>query len=120
MSRGRSSSQVSVKCTLYPIQSVDRFLAAAEMDVLTQVMYDARGRAMSRMSKEASALDADGVVGVRIEVTRHGGNEALAEFVAIGTAIRACDSESFRNAGGKFFHSPSCSITNPEVSYHRF
>lgn len=74
-----------------------------EMAVLTQVMYDARKRAMSRMRKEANVLDAHGIVGVRLEVTRHSGKEALAEFIAVGTAIRACDSESFHNAGGRFF-----------------
>lgn len=74
-----------------------------EMDVLTQVMYEARASAMKRMHKEATELHADGVVGVRIEVTRHEGKEALAEFVAIGTAIRAYNNEAFRTSGGKFF-----------------
>lgn len=74
-----------------------------EMTTLTQVMYEARTQAMRRMRKEATALDAHGIVGVRLEVTRHEGKEALAEFVAVGTAIRARDSESFRSTGGKFF-----------------
>jgi uncharacterized protein YbjQ (UPF0145 family) len=69
-----------------------------EMDVLTQAMYHARELAMSRMEEEADALGADGIVGVRLEVTRHEWGESLAEFVAIGTAIRSRDGKHFRNA----------------------
>ena len=69
-----------------------------EMNVLTQAMYHARELAMTRMEEEADALRADGIVGVRLEVTRHEWGEALAEFVAIGTAIRARDGRSYRNA----------------------
>ena len=68
-----------------------------EMGVLTQAMYHARELAMTRMEEEANALGADGIVGVRLEVTRHEWGEALAEFVAIGTAIRSRGGKSFRN-----------------------
>ncbi|HET8842339.1 MAG TPA: heavy metal-binding domain-containing protein, partial [Ktedonobacteraceae bacterium] len=81
------------------------WLQNQEMEVLSQVMYDARGWAMKRMMKEAKALKADGIVGVRIEVTPHERREALAEFVAIGTAVRACNPDIFRSTGGKFFTS---------------
>ena len=50
-------------------------------------MYHARELAMTRMEEEADALGADGIVGVRLEVTRYEWGESLAEFVAIGTAI---------------------------------
>lgn len=76
-----------------------------EMTVLTQAMYHARELAMTRMEEEANALRADGIVGVRLEVTRHEWGEALAEFVAIGTAIRARDGKSYRNAKGLPFTS---------------
>jgi uncharacterized protein YbjQ (UPF0145 family) len=76
-----------------------------EMGVLTQAMYHARELAMTRMEEEADALGADGIVGVRLEVTRHEWGEALAEFVAIGTAIRARNGQHFRNAHGKPFTS---------------
>ena len=76
-----------------------------EMTVLTQAMYHARELAMTRMEEEASALRADGIVGVRLEVTRHEWGEALAEFVAIGTAIRARNGQSYRNAKGLPFTS---------------
>jgi uncharacterized protein YbjQ (UPF0145 family) len=69
-----------------------------EMTVLTQAMYHARELAMTRMEEEADELGADGIVGVRLEVTRHEWGESLAEFVAIGTAIRARDGKSYRNA----------------------
>jgi uncharacterized protein YbjQ (UPF0145 family) len=69
-----------------------------EMEVLTQAMYHARELAMTRMEEEADALGADGIVGVRLEVTRHEWGESLAEFVAIGTAIRSRDGKHFRNA----------------------
>ena len=76
-----------------------------EMGVLTQAMYHARELAMTRMEEEANALGADGIVGVRLEVTRHEWGESLAEFVAIGTAIRSRNGQSFRNVQGMPFTS---------------
>lgn len=76
-----------------------------EMDVLTQAMYHARELAMTRMEEEAEALGADGIVGVRLEVTRHEWGEDLAEFVAIGTAIRSRSGQHFRNTHGMPFTS---------------
>jgi uncharacterized protein YbjQ (UPF0145 family) len=61
----------------------------AEMETLTQAMYHARELAISRMEEEADALHADGVVGVRLEVNRAAWGENNAEFIAIGTAVRA-------------------------------
>ena len=76
-----------------------------EMSVLTQAMYHARELAMTRMEEEANALGADGIVGVRLEVTQHEWGEALAEFVAIGTAIRSRSGQHFRNKHGMPFTS---------------
>jgi uncharacterized protein YbjQ (UPF0145 family) len=76
-----------------------------EMGVLTQAMYHARELAMTRMEEEANELGADGIVGVRLEVTRHEWGESLAEFVAIGTAIRSRSGKPFRNAHGVPFTS---------------
>ncbi len=60
-----------------------------EMDVLSQAMYHARELAMTRMEAEADALGADGVVGVRLQIEfKEFGND-LAEFVAVGTAVKA-------------------------------
>src|SRR4030081_930138 len=58
-----------------------------EMEALPQATYHARELAMTRMEEEADQLRADGIVGVRLEVTRYEWGENLAEFVAIGTAI---------------------------------
>src|SRR5476651_1629277 len=62
-----------------------------EMDVLSQAMYHARELAMTRMEEEADQLGADGVVGVRLDVSRHEWGGELAEFIAIGTAVKHRD-----------------------------
>ena len=41
-----------------------------EMDVLSKAMYHARELAMSRMRAEASAMGADGIVGVKLTIKR--------------------------------------------------
>src|SRR6476646_9466856 len=51
-----------------------------EMTVLTQAMYHARDLAMTRMEEEAHALGADGIVGVRLVITRYEWGEHIAEF----------------------------------------
>jgi uncharacterized protein YbjQ (UPF0145 family) len=60
-----------------------------ELEVLSQAMYHARELAMTRMEAEADALGADGIVAVRLEIDfKEFGND-LAEFIAIGTAVKA-------------------------------
>jgi uncharacterized protein YbjQ (UPF0145 family) len=59
-----------------------------EMEVLTQALYHARELAMTRMEEEAEELGADGIVGVRLTVKRMEWDPDLAEFVAIGTAVK--------------------------------
>src|SRR5436309_8108407 len=76
-----------------------------EMDVLTQAMYHARELAMTRMEEEADALRADGVVGVRLEVGRHEWGGELAEFIAIGTAVKHAEGELHRAPNGRPFTS---------------
>lgn len=77
-----------------------------ELEVLTQAMYHARELAMTRMEEEADALEADGIIGVRIEVSRSEWGENLSEFMAIGTAVRARDGHgSFRAPSGRPFTS---------------
>ena len=56
--------------------------------MLSQAMYQARDLAMTRMEEEADRLGADGVVGVRLEIGRYEWGENMAEFIAVGTAIR--------------------------------
>lgn len=76
-----------------------------EMNVLTQAMYAARELAITRMEEEADVLGADGVVGVRLEVIRHAWGAAMAEFVAIGTAVKATQEGNWRSASGRPFTS---------------
>src|SRR6478752_8475514 len=42
-----------------------------ELNVLSQAMYTARSLAIGRMEAEADALQADGIVGVRIGITAY-------------------------------------------------
>jgi uncharacterized protein YbjQ (UPF0145 family) len=65
------------------------FNVSQELGMLTQAMYHARQLAMDRLESEAVALRADGVIGLRIEISFEHWGEGLAEFVAIGTAVRA-------------------------------
>lgn len=60
-----------------------------ELTKLSQAMYDARELAMNRMEAEASALGADGIVGVRLDIEFKEFGSDIAEFIAIGTAVKA-------------------------------
>ena len=76
-----------------------------EMDVLTQAMYHARELAMTRMEEEADQLGADGIVAVRLDVSRRDWGGDLAEFVAIGTAVRHREGKLHRAPSGRPFTS---------------
>jgi uncharacterized protein YbjQ (UPF0145 family) len=58
-----------------------------EMDILSKAMYHARELAMSRMRAEATAMGADGIVGVKLTIKRLEWDEHLLEFIAIGTGV---------------------------------
>jgi uncharacterized protein YbjQ (UPF0145 family) len=60
-----------------------------ELQVISRAMYDARRLAIHRMEQEAAAVDADGIVGVRMEIKRYDWGPDLLEFLFIGTAVRA-------------------------------
>jgi len=60
-----------------------------ELTTLTQAMYGARELAMARMEAEADVLGADGIVGVRLDIEFKEFGEDLAEFIAVGTAVKA-------------------------------
>jgi uncharacterized protein YbjQ (UPF0145 family) len=76
-----------------------------ELTKLTEAMYNARELAMTRMEEEAIALGADGVVGVRLDVNYYEWGKDAAEFIAVGTAVKAEDGVSRLNKLGKPFTS---------------
>jgi uncharacterized protein YbjQ (UPF0145 family) len=76
-----------------------------EMDVLSGAMYHARELAMTRMEEEADALGADGIVGVRLDIGRYDWGEHMAEFIAIGTAVRHRGGVLHRAPNGRPFTS---------------
>jgi len=84
---------------------VQRWTKSEELGALTHAMTEARELAMGRMEAEASALGADGVVGVRLDMFSHAGAGDMMEFVAIGTAVRSTAGGSWQTAKGRPFTS---------------
>ncbi|OIJ85568.1 hypothetical protein BIV25_43695 [Streptomyces sp. MUSC 14] len=82
-----------------------------ELTTLSQAMYHARELAMTRMEAEAAQLGADGIVGVRLSVEAREFGTDIAEFIAIGTAVKAdhpapgSGGGSWRNLKGQPFTS---------------
>ncbi len=76
-----------------------------ELEVVTQAMYSARELAMTRMEEEADVLGADGIVGVRLDVRRKAWATSMAEFLAIGTAVKAVQPGEWKSEGGRPFTS---------------
>lgn len=76
-----------------------------EMTVLSQAMYAARQLAMTRMEEEADQLGADGIVGVRLDIGRYEWGHNMAEFIAIGTAVRHREGALHRAPSGRPFTS---------------
>ncbi|WP_221890627.1 heavy metal-binding domain-containing protein [Streptomyces sp. WAC07149] len=77
-------------CSVYHVGlQLGRWSKNQELTKLSQAMYDARELAMSRMEAEASALGADGIVGVRLDIEFKEFGSDLAEFIAVGTAVKA-------------------------------
>lgn len=84
---------------------VVRWTSSRELEVLTRAMYHARELAMARMEAEAEELHADGIVGVRLDIRFYDWGKNLAEFMAIGTAVRHRKGGSWRTPTGKPFTS---------------
>jgi uncharacterized protein YbjQ (UPF0145 family) len=76
-----------------------------EMTVLSEAMYGARQLAMTRMEEEADQLGADGVVGVRLDIGRYEWGQDMAEFIAIGTAVKHAGGVLHRAPNGRPFTS---------------
>jgi uncharacterized protein YbjQ (UPF0145 family) len=60
---------------------------------------------MTRMEEEADQLGADGVVGVRLDIGRYEWGAELAEFIAVGTAVKHRGGELHRAPNGRPFTS---------------
>ena len=77
-----------------------------ELQTLSAAMYNARELAITRMRMEAAALQADGVVGVDLDIIYHAWSEGSAEFTAVGTAVKHVESPgSWRAPDGQPFTS---------------
>jgi len=84
---------------------VGRWSKNQELEVLSQAMYHARELAMTRMEAEAAVLGADGIVGVRLEVEFKEWGHDIAEFIAVGTAVKHREGELHRAPNGRPFTS---------------
>jgi uncharacterized protein YbjQ (UPF0145 family) len=60
---------------------------------------------MTRMEEEADQLGADGVVGVRLDIGRYEWGANMAEFIAIGTAVKHREGALHRAPNGRPFQS---------------
>ncbi len=76
-----------------------------ELTVLSEAMYGARQLAMTRMEEEADQLGADGIVGVRLDIGRYEWGQDMAEFIAIGTAVKHREGALHRAPNGRPFTS---------------
>jgi uncharacterized protein YbjQ (UPF0145 family) len=77
-----------------------------ELTTLSQAMYNARELAIDRMTLEADALHADGIVGVQLRIQMYAWGQDVLEFIAEGTAVRSVASPgSGRLADGRPFTS---------------
>ena len=68
------------------IASFFQSLGGGEIAGLTEILYEAREKALERIEAEAERYDADEVIGVKTKVYDLGGG--LVEFMAIGTAVK--------------------------------
>jgi uncharacterized protein YbjQ (UPF0145 family) len=68
------------------ILSTLKTIGGGEVTGLTELLYEAREKALARIERDAESCGADDVVGVKIKVYDLGGG--LVEFMAIGTAVK--------------------------------
>jgi uncharacterized protein YbjQ (UPF0145 family) len=67
------------------LKAAFKSLAKGEISDLTSLVYDAREHAIDMIRREADAIGADDVVGIKTHIHELG---SLIEFMAIGTAIK--------------------------------
>lgn len=68
------------------ITSSLKSLIGGQIDTLTELLYEAREKALARIEEDAEKCGADEVVGVKTRVYDLGGG--LVEFMVIGTAVK--------------------------------
>jgi uncharacterized protein YbjQ (UPF0145 family) len=68
------------------LKAAFKSFAKGEISDLTSLVYDAREHVFDRLRREAAALDADEVVGIKTYIVELG--SALIEIFAVGTAVR--------------------------------
>ncbi len=71
-------------------------LGGGEVQGLTEILYEARERALARIEDDAERCGADEVVGVKTNIDDLGGG--LIEFMAIGTAVRRVEGACTQSA----------------------
>src|SRR5258708_22718358 len=74
-------------------QALSQLGRNAEMANYTQAIYEAREIAMDRMQYEAMQLQAEGVVGVRVEEVQYYWGSHVIEYFSVGTAGPPPDKE---------------------------
>ena len=83
-----------------------------ELTTLSAAMYHARELAMTRMEAEAKALGADGIVGVRLDIEFKEFGENMAEFIAVGTAVKADESHPLAPPGHSWLNNKGQPFTS--------
>jgi uncharacterized protein YbjQ (UPF0145 family) len=68
------------------VMSMLQSIGGGEVDGLTEILYEAREKALARIQQDAVNCGADEVVGVKTRVYDLGGG--MVEFMAIGTAVK--------------------------------
>jgi uncharacterized protein YbjQ (UPF0145 family) len=71
------------------ISSFFQSLAGGQVESLTEILYEAREKALERLQMAAQKCGADEVIGVKTRVYNLGGG--LVEFMVIGTAVKKFD-----------------------------
>ncbi len=69
--------------------------ASGELEVMTAAHYQARHLALGRLRQETRLLQADGVVGVRLDIRNFEAGGGMLEFIAIGTAVRRANAPPY-------------------------
>ncbi len=78
------------------ISSSIKSFFGGQVDSLTDLLYEAREKALERIQRDAERCNADKVVGVKTRIYDLGGG--LVEFMVIGTAVRKIDGLTTRTA----------------------